>query len=59
MDREAWRAAVHGVAKSRTQLSDYMYVTHTEYMYKREFFFKNLRWWGYTGSLILYISIWL
>ena len=22
MDREAWRAAVHGAAKSRTQLSD-------------------------------------
>ena len=22
MDREAWRAVVHGVAKSRTQLSD-------------------------------------
>ena len=22
MDREAWRAAVHGVAKSRTRLSD-------------------------------------
>ena len=22
MDREAWRAAVHGVVKSRTQLSD-------------------------------------
>ena len=22
MDREAWRAAVHGVAKSRIQLSD-------------------------------------
>ena len=21
-DREAWRAAIHGVAKSRTQLSD-------------------------------------
>ena len=22
MDREAWRAAIHGVSKSRTQLSD-------------------------------------
>ena len=22
IDREAWRAAVHGVSKSRTQLSD-------------------------------------
>ena len=22
MDREAWRAAIHGAAKSRTQLSD-------------------------------------
>ena len=22
MDRETWRAAIHGVAKSRTQLSD-------------------------------------
>ena len=22
MDREAWRAAVHGVAKSRTRMSD-------------------------------------
>ena len=23
MDREAWRAVIHGVAKSRTQLSDW------------------------------------
>ena len=23
MDRESWRAAVHGVAKSRTRLSDW------------------------------------
>ena len=22
MDREAWRAAIHGIAKSRTQLSN-------------------------------------
>ena len=25
MDREAWRAAVHGVAKSRTWLSDFTF----------------------------------
>ena len=25
MDREAWWAAVHGVAKSRTQLSDFTF----------------------------------
>ena len=23
MDREAWRAAIHGIVKSRTQLSDW------------------------------------
>ena len=27
MDREAWRAAVHGVAKSRTQLSNWTELT--------------------------------
>ena len=26
MDREAWRAAIHGVAKSRTQLYAYTYI---------------------------------
>ena len=28
MDREAWRAAIHGVAKSRTQLSDWTEMKH-------------------------------
>ena len=27
-DREAWRAAVHGVAKSRTRLSDFTFPFH-------------------------------
>ena len=27
MDREAWRAAIHGVAKSRTQLSGFHLLT--------------------------------
>ena len=26
MDREAWRAVIHGVAKSRTQLSDFTFI---------------------------------
>ena len=30
MDREAWRAAIHGVAKSRTQLSDWTELNWTE-----------------------------
>ena len=29
MDREAWRAAIHGVAKSRTRLSDWTYLNWT------------------------------
>ena len=28
MDREAWHAAVHGVAKSRTQLSYFTFTFH-------------------------------
>ena len=31
MDREAWHAAIHGVAKSRTRLSDWTELTWTEY----------------------------
>ena len=32
MDREAWRAAIHGVAKSRTRLSDWHELNWTELM---------------------------
>ena len=34
MDREAWRAAIHGVAKSRTQLSDWTELNWTEWLYR-------------------------
>ena len=30
MDRETWSAAIHGVAKSRTQLSDWTELNSTE-----------------------------
>ena len=29
MDREAWRVAIHGIAKSRTQLSDWTKLKHS------------------------------
>ena len=33
MDREAWRAAIHGVAKSRTRLSDWTELTEPDYYF--------------------------
>ena len=33
MDREAWRAAIHGVAKSRTRLSDWTELNWTELLH--------------------------
>ena len=34
MDREAWRAAIHGVAKSRTQLSDWIELSESRICHK-------------------------
>ena len=42
MDREAWRAAIHGVAKSRTRLSDW-----TELKIITDY----IPWWLYSASL--------
>ena len=41
MDREAWRAAIHGVAKSRTQLSDWT-----------ELLSKQIQWLSWSLLLI-------
>ena len=40
MDREAWRAVIHGVAKSRTRLSDW-----TELIVKAMFSPLVMHWW--------------
>ena len=53
MDREAWRAAVHGVAKSRTQLSDWTKLNWIGYRKsQRKFRFK-----GWANRLCLLMGI--
>ena len=44
MDREAWRAAIHGVTKSRTQLSDgtELKVLYVFLFYLKYFLFNDL-----------------
>ena len=43
MDRKAWRAAIHGVAKSRTQLSDWTELNWTELKIWDSFFLLRSR----------------
>ena len=42
MDREAWHAAIHGVAKSQTRLNDWTELNWTD----RKSFLKELWWFG-------------
>ena len=39
IDREAWSAAIHGIAKSQTQLSDFTFTFHNPFFLK---FFSHL-----------------
>ena len=50
MDREAWRAAIHGVAKSRTRLSDWIELNWTIKMESQD------RVSSLTSSLIVFTS---
>ena len=52
IDREAWHAAVHGVAKNWTRLSDWTELNWTENSAEcyYKYMFKNKENWGLTES---------
>ena len=56
MDREAWRAAIHGVTKCRTWLSDW-----TDWNDKRGFYYPTLGRFKYKKDFVIYskLSIYL
>ena len=50
MDREAWWAAVHGVAKSRTRLSDFTFTFHFHALEKEMATHSNVPAWRIPGT---------
>ena len=49
MDRKAWRAAVHGVAKSQTRLSDFTFIFHFHAMQKEMAIHSSVLAWRIPG----------
>ena len=50
MDREAWRAAIHGVAKSQTQLSDFTFTFHFHSLEKEMATHSSVLAWRIPGT---------
>ena len=51
MDREAWRAAIHGVAKSRTRLSDFTFTFHFHALEKETATHSSVPAWRIPGTV--------
>ena len=49
MDGGAWKAAVHGIAKVRTQLSDFTFTFHFHALEKEMATHSNVLAWGIPG----------
>ena len=50
MDRGAWQAAVHGVAKSRTQLNDFTFTFHFHALEKEMATHSSVLAWRILGT---------
>ena len=50
MDREAWRGAIHGVAKSRTRLSDFTFTFHFHALEKEKATHSSVLAWRISGT---------
>ena len=50
MDREAWKVEVHGVAKSRTQLSDFTFTFHFHALEKAMATHSSVLAWRIPGT---------
>ena len=50
MDREAWRAVIHGVAKSQTRLSDFTFTFHFHALEKEMATHSSVLAWRIPGT---------